>query len=91
MVYADNNVQKPMGRIEAGQRMTCDIRMRARFTTGSHVARVRVYGPVWSKLYSISTPADFYVAGRSMVHGSADLMADFEVQSASAESSAAPV
>ena len=69
------------GRVEAGQALSCDIVVRSPLVTGSYSAIAGVHDGDLTQLDS-TRPLLFYVSGRPMVRGVADLRATFELGSA---------
>jgi ABC-2 type transport system ATP-binding protein len=78
-VYADNTHVLDPRPVRAGTQLRCDVAVRAALTTGSYSARAGVsWGPGEEDSFA-SRHALFYVSGRRMVHGVADLGAEFDI------------
>jgi ABC-2 type transport system ATP-binding protein len=77
-VYGDNTHVLDARPVRAGAELRCDVALRAALTTGSYSARAGVsWGP--GRENSLGTRhALFYVSGRRMVQGVADLGAEFD-------------
>jgi hypothetical protein len=70
-------------RYDAGDRVSCDIRFKAKVPTGTYSAQASVsYGP-GPDTARRSQMILFYVDGRSLLFGVADLAAAFDVSAAS--------
>ena len=79
-MYTDSNFTDPArARAEAGQRLQCDVRLEARLPTGSYSAVGALVWGTTSNDRRPSPPLDFYVSGRPLVEGLADLEATFSV------------
>ena len=79
-VYSEGNLQDRFGRFQAGERAVCDIKVGLSLTTGSYSAGASVADRDLAELAS-SKPRLFYVSGRRMVKGVADLHGTFTVTS----------
>lgn len=78
LVYGETLLSKP---VEAGTSMRCDVRLRAALPTASYSAEVAVgLEPRQGTAYAAPPPLTFFVSGRPMVKGSADLGASFDVR-----------
>lgn len=79
-VYSESNeMADTHPRVAAGQEVTVDAQMRAALVTGSYETRgVVSWGGSTDERVG-SRPVSFYVSGRRLVHGVADLHASFEV------------
>jgi ABC-type polysaccharide/polyol phosphate transport system ATPase subunit len=78
-VYIDSTYLVGVRSFAAGEETTCRVRFRARLTTGSYTVRL---GILWDEKQGRtvnSRPVLFYVSGRPLVSGVADLQADFEI------------
>jgi ABC-type polysaccharide/polyol phosphate transport system ATPase subunit len=89
-IYSDNNMLSPYPLVEAGADVVWDIELTSRLPTGSysvsvHIARAKSSAATvedsLSDLAVLATPPSmtFYVEGRGMVHGLADLEGRFGV------------
>lgn len=78
VIYTDSDfVSGGHGPVEPGEPLECEVHLVARFPTGSYSVRG---GVVWGDREADRRPSpviDFYVSGRSLVHGLADLEASF--------------
>ena len=78
-VYIDSTYLTGTRRFEAGEETTCRIRFAARLTTGSYTVRCGLRWEDEGEGQVTSRPLLFYVSGRPMVGGAADLGAVFEI------------
>jgi len=78
-VYIDSTYLTGTRRFEAGEEATCRIRFAARLTTGSYTVRCGLRWDDQGEGQVTSRPLLFYVSGRPMVSGAADLGAVFEI------------
>ena len=78
VVYTDSDFLGGGGHaVEAGEQLSCDVRLTARFPTGSYSV---LGGVIWGEAPHDRRPSravDFYVSGRRLVQGLADLEATF--------------
>ncbi len=79
-VYVDSTYLTGAGSFAAGDEATCRIRFPAHLTTGSYTARVGVLWDEKNRRTVNSRPVLFYVSGRPLVNGVADLHAAFDIQ-----------
>ncbi|MDP9325519.1 MAG: ABC transporter ATP-binding protein [Candidatus Dormibacteraeota bacterium] len=86
-VYNETSALNPLGRFIAGQKATCDVRMKARLNTGAYTAWATVISADLKCSYSKARPITFYVSGRPFVGGITDLGADFSTSDAAAVAS----
>ena len=77
LAYAENTYGKRLGRFAAGEHLRCEVRMTARLTTGSFTATATI-GEV-DRWHVNARPLSFFVTGRSLVTGVADLGASIEM------------
>jgi hypothetical protein len=78
-VYVDSTHVLDARPVRAGAMLQCDVALRAALCTGSYSARAGVsWGPGPENSFA-SRHALFYVSGRRMVQGVADLGAEFDV------------
>lgn len=78
-VYTETTYGRATGSFASGQRARCDIRLPARLTTGSYLARAWVGRGEENEIYARARPILFFVGGRPMVRGIADLNGSFDV------------
>jgi ABC-type polysaccharide/polyol phosphate transport system ATPase subunit len=86
-VYADSNYLTDTRRFAAGERTRCEIRVPAALAGGSYRARGVVAWGGDKQTRTSTPPLSFYVAGRPMVQGVADLEATFRVDGTGAPES----
>lgn len=79
VVYAESTHLRPTGRFGPGERTTFRTRMRPDLATGSFRAGLGVLDAGASETLAVARPTHFYVHGRNMVRGVADLAASFSV------------
>jgi ABC-2 type transport system ATP-binding protein len=82
LAYADTSYGLRSGTFAPGQRFTAEVRMRAPLNTGSYTLMVTLRSASLDMLYDRNGPRTFYVAGRRMVTGIADMQAQFSLQAA---------
>jgi hypothetical protein len=80
-VYSDTNRQDPLPSLKEGERATFDVTVRASlaqggFTASASVHRRRGDGSI---LLARAEPLQFFVSGRGMVSGIADLGGEFSL------------
>lgn len=78
-IYADSTRLSQMRPFAAGEETRCDVRFRAALTTGTYVAHAVVR---WGDGVDEATHSDlmtFFVSGRPLVYGLADLTASFRL------------
>jgi len=76
-VYTDHS-RVQLGRVEAGETVTLDVRLDMRLVTGSYMLRVNCRTHDLDTYLMRSNDLHFYVSGRQMVGGVTDLGADFQ-------------
>jgi ABC-type polysaccharide/polyol phosphate transport system ATPase subunit len=83
VAYADDNRKHGgLGPRQAGEQLVVDITFEARLVTGSYTVAVSLADGV--DVLTSSRPVGFFVHGRRLVHGIADLEAAFEVSNGDA-------
>jgi lipopolysaccharide transport system ATP-binding protein len=80
-VYSESSVMHPVGARRRGERIAYDVRVPLRLVNGSYVAETTLYDSDMKTVVDRVPPVAFYVTGRNMVEGIADLGAQFSVQS----------
>jgi hypothetical protein len=91
IVYSDNN--RKFGGIErlaAGQRCEIDVEFDVSLVTGTYGLRCSLVDSTLTTKLARSRPVQFYVSGRSFVHGIADLDASFALRSVDGGALVAP-
>jgi ABC-type polysaccharide/polyol phosphate transport system ATPase subunit len=79
-VYSENTALTDYGRVEAGQTVEMDIRLRANVPTSSYIVKASVWtGTHEGAKRAVANPIQFFVSGRPFVKGTADLGAAFAV------------
>lgn len=89
-VYGENSVSQGTRDFKAGELVTLRMRAPAMLVTGTYSGTA---GIVWGKgeRHRVRSPSKaFYIAGRPLVRGVADLRSSFEVEGSEAEPHAAP-
>jgi len=81
-VYNDNTRAQPVT-ASAGSAVEVEIRLAARLPTGSYGAWASVRAPDLSRAYARAPSQSFYVSGRGLVSGLADLEARFDLREVS--------
>ena len=85
VAYADNNRKHGgMGARRAGEQVTVDVGFDVRLVTGSYTLTFSLVGADLSHL-ALSRPIGFFVAGRRLVSGVADLDASFALEAGGAD------
>jgi ABC-type polysaccharide/polyol phosphate transport system ATPase subunit len=80
-VYSEGTITRPLGSFRAGERVTFEIPLDLRLVTGSYSARIGFTDPTdMVTRLGRARPFEFFVTGRRLVSGVADLEADFVVQ-----------
>lgn len=74
VVYIDTG---HLGAVSSGHEMTCDIRFRAQLPTGTYRVFVQLERPDMRTALCIGPTCSFFVTGRQVVRGHADLEATF--------------
>ena len=77
LAYKEPSFNHASGRFAAGSVVTCQVRLTANLPTGSYVAHLIVLKSSLTHRYSHARPAMFFVNGRFLVAGLADLRATF--------------
>ncbi|MEA2645042.1 MAG: lipopolysaccharide transport system ATP-binding protein [Chloroflexota bacterium] len=77
LVYKEPSISRASGHFAAGNMLSCDIRLTANLPTASYVAHLIVLKGSLTHRYSHARPAMFFVTGRVLVAGLADLHASF--------------
>ena len=78
LVYGETILADP---VEVGTRLRFDVRLRVALPTGSYTVETSVgLEPRQGTVYAVPPPLTFFVSGRPMVRGSADLRAVFDVR-----------
>jgi ABC-2 type transport system ATP-binding protein len=78
VVYVDHSMSNPVGRVRAGETLTCEMRFPALLPTGSYKLRANITQPGGGTAWALSAPVHFYVSGRPL-GGAADLGGRFHV------------
>jgi ABC-type polysaccharide/polyol phosphate transport system ATPase subunit len=80
-VYSESSILHPVGTVRAGERAVFSVAVDMDLVTGSYRATVGLTDPedLQVRLGS-SRPLNFYVSGRSMARGVADLEAEFRLR-----------
>ena len=78
-VYSDSNYTGDRRPVAAGETVICETRLSADLVTGSYEARAVVAWGEDADARMGSRPVSFFVSGRPLVQGVADLHADFRV------------
>ncbi|MGH2784719.1 MAG: ABC transporter ATP-binding protein [Actinomycetota bacterium] len=77
-------------RFEGGERARFDVTMRTTLPSGSYQARCGVHWRLGEKVHRISRDISFFVSGRPMVKGLADLNASMSVEGGRVEEGGSP-
>ncbi|MGH2725746.1 MAG: Wzt carbohydrate-binding domain-containing protein, partial [Actinomycetota bacterium] len=81
VVYNESIVGALPSRVEAGQVVSCDIRLRAALASGSYQAKAILRASYrHDAAIARARPVNFFVSGRKNVGGSADLGATFAMR-----------
>ena len=78
-VYSDSNYATERRAVAAGETVTFEVRLAAELVTGSYEARAVVAWGEEADERMGSRPVPFFVSGRPLVQGVADLHADFRI------------
>jgi ABC-type polysaccharide/polyol phosphate transport system ATPase subunit len=81
-VYVDSTYMTGTRSFAAGEKASCRIRFPAKLTTGSYTVRLGILWDEKNRRMVNSRPILFYVSGRPLVTGVADLQADFDIDAA---------
>ncbi|HWB66808.1 MAG TPA: ABC transporter ATP-binding protein [Mycobacteriales bacterium] len=75
VVYSDTNLMKPFAALAAGERASYDLTARLPLPSGSYLATASLHSArgAESVLLARAVPVTFYVSGRDLVSGVADL------------------
>jgi hypothetical protein len=78
LAFATSTYGQPSGRFEAWEPIRCDVKMNCRLATGSYTAMVwiRAVDEAWRSRRRV---VEFFVSGRHLVQGVADLDASIEI------------
>jgi ABC-type polysaccharide/polyol phosphate transport system ATPase subunit len=80
VVYAESTFMRKTGRFQAGDRIVFRTSMQPDLATGSFRAALAVLDSDAQRTLSVARPTHFYLHGRNMVRGVADLGATFTVE-----------
>jgi ABC-type polysaccharide/polyol phosphate transport system ATPase subunit len=81
VVYSDNNRKHGgMGRRRAGERVSVEVSFDVRLVTGSYTIAFTLATEDGVEQLALARPQGFFVNGRRLVHGVADLEAAFDVR-----------
>jgi ABC-type polysaccharide/polyol phosphate transport system ATPase subunit len=78
-IYMDSNHETIRARVDAGREVTCDVRFRSTLPTGTYSLRGGVRWGGDADAIAHSGLITFFVSGRHLVFGVADLEATFDV------------
>jgi len=85
-VYYDDSHDRHPGQVVAGGSLSCLLKLRADFPTGTYSVTVTLRSGFAGPQLSITKPLSFYVDGRPLVHGVADFRVQFELSSSAPRS-----
>jgi ABC-type polysaccharide/polyol phosphate transport system ATPase subunit len=79
VVYSESSFRHGRGSRRAGERIAYEVGAELRLTTGSYTAETSIVSADLKTVLDRVDPLPFYVSGRQMVRGVADLGASFQV------------